>query len=44
MAEFDPSTVDMLSLLIIGSGRTRTFGTPDGRWFVYTPRGYPLRN
>jgi cobalt-precorrin 5A hydrolase/precorrin-3B C17-methyltransferase len=42
LAEFEPSAVDMLSLLIIGSSRTRTFATPDGRSFVYTPRGYPL--
>jgi hypothetical protein len=26
--------------LIIGSSRTRTLATPDGRSFVYTPRGY----
>jgi precorrin-3B methylase len=32
----------MLSLLIVGSSRTRTFVTPDGRSFVYTPRGYRL--
>jgi cobalt-precorrin 5A hydrolase/precorrin-3B C17-methyltransferase len=42
LAEFDPSPVDMLSLLIIGSSRTRAFATPDGRTFVYTPRGYRL--
>jgi cobalt-precorrin 5A hydrolase/precorrin-3B C17-methyltransferase len=40
LAEFDPSAVDMLSLLIIGSSRTRMFATPAGRSFVYTPRGY----
>jgi cobalt-precorrin 5A hydrolase / precorrin-3B C17-methyltransferase len=42
LAAFDPSPVDMLSLLIIGSSRTRAFATPDGRSFVYTPRGYRL--
>jgi cobalt-precorrin 5A hydrolase/precorrin-3B C17-methyltransferase len=42
LGEFDPGAVDMLSLLIVGSSRTRTFATPDGRSFVYTPRGYPL--
>ena len=42
LAEFEPSAVDMLSLLIIGSSRTRTFATQDGRSFVYTPRGYCL--
>jgi cobalt-precorrin 5A hydrolase/precorrin-3B C17-methyltransferase len=42
LAAFDPSAVDMLSLLIVGSSRTRTFATPEGRSFVYTPRGYCL--
>jgi cobalt-precorrin 5A hydrolase / precorrin-3B C17-methyltransferase len=42
LAAFDPSPVDMLSLLIIGSSRTRALATPDGRSFVYTPRGYRL--
>jgi cobalt-precorrin 5A hydrolase / precorrin-3B C17-methyltransferase len=42
LATFDPSAVDMLSLLIIGSSRTRTFAAPGGRSFVYTPRGYCL--
>jgi cobalt-precorrin 5A hydrolase/precorrin-3B C17-methyltransferase len=42
LAEFDPSAVDMLSLLIIGSSRTRTFATHSGRSFAYTPRGYRL--
>lgn len=42
LADFDPAGVDMLSLLIIGSSRTRAFVTPGGRSFVYTPRGYPL--
>ena len=42
LAEFDPSAVDMLSLLIVGSSRTRMFVIPDGRPLVYTPRGYHL--
>jgi cobalt-precorrin 5A hydrolase/precorrin-3B C17-methyltransferase len=42
LAAFDPSPVDMLSLLIIGASQTRTFAAPDGRTFVYTPRGYRL--
>jgi cobalt-precorrin 5A hydrolase / precorrin-3B C17-methyltransferase len=40
LAAFDPSAVDMLSLLIVGSSRTRMFARPDGRTLVYTPRGY----
>jgi cobalt-precorrin 5A hydrolase / precorrin-3B C17-methyltransferase len=42
LAEFDPSAVDMLSLLIVGSSRTRILATQAGRSFVYTPRGYCL--
>ena len=42
LAGFDPSAVDMLSLLIVGSSRTRTFTTPGGPSLVYTPRGYFL--
>jgi cobalt-precorrin 5A hydrolase / precorrin-3B C17-methyltransferase len=42
LAAFDPGAVDMLSLLIVGSSRTRIFATQGGRSFVYTPRGYRL--
>jgi cobalt-precorrin 5A hydrolase/precorrin-3B C17-methyltransferase len=42
LTAFDPSAVDMLSLLIVGSSRTRMSATPDGRSLVYTPRGYRL--
>lgn len=38
-AEFDPDTVDMRTLLIVGSSRTRLFETPSGRR-AYTPRSY----
>ncbi len=37
LADFDPAPVDMLSLPIVGSARTRVDG---GR--VYTPRGYAV--
>jgi cobalt-precorrin 5A hydrolase/precorrin-3B C17-methyltransferase len=43
LADLEPATVDMLSLLIVGSSRTRTVARPDGRPLVYTPRGYSLR-
>lgn len=35
LAEFDPSVVDMLSVVMVGSSQSRVAG----RW-VYTPRGY----
>jgi cobalt-precorrin 5A hydrolase/precorrin-3B C17-methyltransferase len=40
LSAFDPSAVDMLSLLIVGSRRTRWLRRPNGRSLVYTPRGY----
>jgi cobalt-precorrin 5A hydrolase/precorrin-3B C17-methyltransferase len=42
LSAFDPGAVDMLSLLIIGSRRTRWLRRPNGRSLVYTPRGYAL--
>ncbi|HSA79354.1 MAG TPA: precorrin-3B C(17)-methyltransferase [Geminicoccaceae bacterium] len=42
LSAFDPSAVDMLSLLIIGSRRTRWLRRPNGRSLVYTPRGYAV--
>lgn len=38
-AEFDPETVDMRTLLIVGSSRTRLVDTVSGRR-AYTPRSY----
>jgi len=43
LADLDSAAVDMLSLLIVGSSRTRTVARPEGRPLVYTPRGYCLR-
>jgi cobalt-precorrin 5A hydrolase/precorrin-3B C17-methyltransferase len=37
LAAFDPATVDMLTLVLIGASSTRR--VPGGRW-IYTPRGY----
>jgi precorrin-2 C20-methyltransferase/precorrin-3B C17-methyltransferase len=43
LAELDPGTVDMRTLLIIGSSRTRTLARSNGDVTpqVYTPRSYP---
>ncbi|WP_333619647.1 precorrin-2 C(20)-methyltransferase [Dietzia sp.] len=38
-ADFDPETVDMRTLLIVGSSRTRVLDTPNGLR-AYTPRSY----
>jgi len=38
LGELDRAAVDMRTLLIVGSSRTRVFALADGRRFVYTPR------
>ncbi|MEX1204155.1 MAG: precorrin-3B C(17)-methyltransferase, partial [Dongiaceae bacterium] len=40
LGSLDPEAVDMLSLVLVGSGTTRTVARPDGGVWVYTPRGY----
>ena len=40
LAEFDPETVDMLTIVLIGSSTSRAFKRGDGRTVAYTPRGY----
>jgi precorrin-2 C20-methyltransferase/precorrin-3B C17-methyltransferase len=41
VAELEPDTVDMRTLLIVGSSTTRVIGGGDGPVRVYTPRRYP---
>ena len=40
LAEFDPETVDMLTIVLIGSSTSRAFTRGDGRTVAFTPRGY----
>jgi cobalt-precorrin 5A hydrolase/precorrin-3B C17-methyltransferase len=40
LESFDPSMVDMLSLVIVGARQTRLVERPGRTPFVYTPRGY----
>ena len=40
LRDFDQDQVDMMSLIIIGSSRTRMTPRLHGQPFVYTPRGY----
>lgn len=42
LAAFDPDEVDMLTIVIVGSSRTKLFTGGDGRMKVYTPRGYAV--
>jgi cobalt-precorrin 5A hydrolase/precorrin-3B C17-methyltransferase len=43
LASFDPESIDMLTLLLVGSSRTRSFASGAARW-VYTPRGYATKH
>ena len=40
LATFDPETVDMLTIVLIGSSTSQTFARGDGSLVAYTPRGY----
>ncbi|MEQ8814057.1 MAG: precorrin-3B C(17)-methyltransferase [Thalassobaculum sp.] len=40
LAELDPETVDMLTVVLVGSSATRAVPRGDGGTWVYTPRGY----
>lgn len=43
LAELDIDTVDMLTVVVVGSSETRMVETGDGRNWVYTPRGYAAK-
>ncbi|MEU4242144.1 precorrin-2 C(20)-methyltransferase [Actinoplanes sp. NPDC026619] len=43
LGEFDPATVDMRCLVLIGSSQTKAVTAADGTPRVYTPRHYPQR-
>ncbi len=40
LAAFDPETIDMLTIVMIGASSSRAIRRPDGRAAAYTPRGY----
>ena len=40
LAEFDPSVVDMLTIVLFGASTSRALRRGDGRTIAYTPRGY----
>ncbi len=43
LADFDPTTIDMLTTVLIGSSASRAFVRGDGRTVAYTPRGYAAK-
>jgi cobalt-precorrin 5A hydrolase/precorrin-3B C17-methyltransferase len=40
LAAFDPTTVDMLTIVLIGASASRLVTRGDGRTLAFTPRGY----
>lgn len=40
LGTLDVEQVDMLTVVLVGSSASRSVALPDGRRFVYTPRGY----
>jgi cobalt-precorrin 5A hydrolase/precorrin-3B C17-methyltransferase len=44
LAALDPSAVDMLSIVLIGSSTTRRVKRSDGGEWLYTPRGYDSKS
>lgn len=43
LGELKPESVDMRTMVLIGSSTTRTFARVDGGDWVYTPRWYPQK-
>lgn len=41
--DFDPDTVDMLTLVLVGSSASRMYARNNGEVLAYTPRGYKLK-
>jgi cobalt-precorrin 5A hydrolase / precorrin-3B C17-methyltransferase len=40
LSEFDSESIDMLTIVIVGSRQSRIYQRGDGRIIAYTPRGY----
>jgi cobalt-precorrin 5A hydrolase/precorrin-3B C17-methyltransferase len=40
LGELDPAVVDMRTLILVGSSKTRTFARADGKLWMFTPRVY----
>lgn len=43
LSSLEPAAVDMLSIVLVGSSRSRTFRRGDGRLYAFTPRGYATK-
>ncbi|RYE75860.1 MAG: precorrin-3B C(17)-methyltransferase, partial [Hyphomicrobiales bacterium] len=40
LAEFDPTTIDMLTIVLFGATASKAFPRGDGKTVAFTPRGY----
>jgi cobalt-precorrin 5A hydrolase/precorrin-3B C17-methyltransferase len=40
LADFDPTEIDMLTIVLFGSSTSKAFTRGDGRTVAFTPRGY----
>jgi cobalt-precorrin 5A hydrolase/precorrin-3B C17-methyltransferase len=43
LAAFDPTTVDMLTIVLIGAATSRAVKRGDGKTIAFTPRGYHVK-
>ena len=43
LAEFDPTTVDMLTIVLIGASTSRAIKRGNGQTVAFTPRGYHVK-
>jgi cobalt-precorrin 5A hydrolase/precorrin-3B C17-methyltransferase len=43
LAAFDSTSVDMMTIVMVGSSQSRSFTRGDGRIYAYVPRGYPAK-
>ena len=43
LAEFDPTTVDMLTIVLIGASTSRALKRGNGKTVAFTPRGYHVK-
>ncbi|GHA30830.1 precorrin-3B C(17)-methyltransferase [Devosia pacifica] len=44
LAAFDPTEIDMLTVVLFGASTTRTLTRGDGRTLAFTPRGYERKH
>lgn len=44
LADFDPTEIDMLTIVLIGASTSRAFKRGDGQTVTFTPRGYERKS